>query len=363
MSTPRPLPEETGGAEAEVGLGWGEAAAPAAAAPSEPLLGRAERTALLRGERGEPRPAVLAMVGGGSARYERWPMLELVLERFRERLRTSLRELSTGDVDLSLEGIGARRFADHLESLPRPIPIAVLRAVEWDGYGLVILDRALAFTLVDLLLGGGRAAAPATGQARGFTSIERALIERFVGLVRADLGRAFEPVVPVRFTVERLETDPRFATVARPAESCVLMTLRIALAGRGGTLALVLPYATLERGREVLHLEYEAYEPLAARVFDRIREEAAARWPGARLALAHRVGRLEIGEASVVVAAAAPHRVEAFAACRYAIERIKQVAPIWKREHFEGGEVWIEGAVADPDDPEARARALAAACA
>ena len=117
------------------------------------------------------------------------------------------------------------------------------------------------------------------------------------------------------------------------------------------------------QGRRVRFLEYEAYEPLAARVFDRIREEAAARWPGARLALAHRVGRLEIGEASVVVAAAAPHRAEAFAACRYAIERIKQVAPIWKREHFEGGEVWIEGAVADPDDPEARARALAAACA
>ncbi len=252
MSTLRALPEETGGAEAEVGLGWGEATGPAAAAPSEPLLGRAERAALLRGERGEPRAAVLAMVGGGSARYERWPMLELVLERFRERLRTSLRELSTGDVDLSLEGIGARRFADHLESLPRPIPIAVLRAVEWDGYGLVILDRALAFTLVDLLLGGGRAVAPATGQARGFTSIERALIERFVGLVGADLARAFEPVVPVRFTVERIETDPRFATVARPADSCVLMTLRIALAGRGGTLALLLPYATLEPASEVL---------------------------------------------------------------------------------------------------------------
>jgi flagellar motor switch protein FliM len=252
VSTPRPLPKETGGAEAEVGLGWSEAVGPAAAAPSEPLLGRAERAALLRGERGEPRPGVLAIVGGGGAKYERWPMLELVLERFRERLRTSLRELSTGDVDLSLEGIGARRFADHLESLPRPIPIAVLRAVEWDGYGLVILDRALAFTLVDLLLGGGRAGAPATGQARGFTSIERALIERFVGLLRADLGRAFEPVVPVRFVLERIETDPRFAGVARPAESCVSMTLRIALAGRSGTLALLLPYATLEPAREVL---------------------------------------------------------------------------------------------------------------
>ena len=75
-----------------------------------------------------------------------------------------------------------------------------------------------------------------------------------------------------------------------------------------------------------------------------------------RLAIHHRIGRLEIGEASVVIAAASPHRAEAFAACRYAIERIKQIAPIWKHEHFEGGDVWIEGATADPDDDDAHGK-------
>ena len=69
-----------------------------------------------------------------------------------------------------------------------------------------------------------------------------------------------------------------------------------------------------------------------------------------RLALHHRIGRLEIGEASVAIAAASPHRGDAYAACRYAIERVKQIAPIWKREFFDGGDVWIEGATADPDD-------------
>ena len=77
----------------------------------------------------------------------------------------------------------------------------------------------------------------------------------------------------------------------------------------------------------------------------------------------HRVGRIEIGEASVVIAAASAHRADAFAACRYAIERIKQIAPVWKHEHFEGGETWIEGATADPDDQHARAEAERAACA
>jgi len=116
-------------------------------------------------------------------------------------------------------------------------------------------------------------------------------------------------------------------------------------------------------GRSVRYLEYEAYEPLARRSFDRIAAEVGVRWPGVRLALHHRVGRLEIGEASVAIAAASAHRADAFAACRYTIERVKQIAPIWKREFFEGGDIWIEGATADPDDARAREVAERAACA
>lgn len=115
-------------------------------------------------------------------------------------------------------------------------------------------------------------------------------------------------------------------------------------------------------GRTVLWLEYEAYAPLALSAFERIAREAAERWPDVTLAIAHRVGRLAIGDVSVIVAAGAPHRREAFAACRYGIERVKQIAPIWKHEHFEGGDVWIEGATADPTDDEAREVAAARAC-
>jgi molybdopterin synthase catalytic subunit len=115
-------------------------------------------------------------------------------------------------------------------------------------------------------------------------------------------------------------------------------------------------------GRKVTHLEYEAYEALAARAFERIAAEVAARWPGARMALHHRIGRIEIGDASVAIAVASPHRGDAFAACRYTIERVKQIVPIWKREFFDGGDVWIEGATADPDDAEALAKAERVAC-
>jgi molybdopterin synthase catalytic subunit len=116
-------------------------------------------------------------------------------------------------------------------------------------------------------------------------------------------------------------------------------------------------------GRGVRYLEYEAYEPLALKAFERISAEIAERWPSARLGLHHRIGRLEVGEASVAIAARSPHRGDAYAACRYAIERIKQIAPIWKHEFFDGGDVWIEGATAQPDDPQARAEAERIACA
>ncbi|HYE89257.1 MAG TPA: molybdenum cofactor biosynthesis protein MoaE [Vicinamibacterales bacterium] len=117
------------------------------------------------------------------------------------------------------------------------------------------------------------------------------------------------------------------------------------------------------KGRRVLHLEYEAYEPLAMRGLELILAEAGEQWPAVRLAIHHRMGRMEIGEASVVIAAASPHRADAFASSRYAIERIKQIVPIWKHEYFEGGDVWIEGATADPDNVDAREEALRIACA
>lgn len=115
-------------------------------------------------------------------------------------------------------------------------------------------------------------------------------------------------------------------------------------------------------GRRVHYLDYEAYEPLALRAFERIASEIATRWPDTRLALHHRTGRIEIGGVSVAIAAASPHRGHAFSACRYAIERVKQIAPIWKREYFEGGDVWIEGATADPEDQAALAAAERVSC-
>jgi molybdopterin synthase catalytic subunit len=96
-------------------------------------------------------------------------------------------------------------------------------------------------------------------------------------------------------------------------------------------------------GRRVHHLEYEAYEDMALPLMEQIAADAARRWPVSEVHMVHRLGRLEIGEPSVAVAAVSPHRAEAFAACRFAIDTLKASVPIWKKEFYEDGAVWLEG--------------------
>ena len=154
-------------------------------------------------------------------------------------------------------------------------------------------------------------------------------------------------------------------TVTRDPLDLQALTASIAkeAAGDGAVAGFTGLVRDLNQGRRVRFLEYEAYEPLAVRALELIVTEAREMWPDARLAMHHRIGRIEIGEASIIIVAASPHRAHAFAACRYAIERVKQIVPIWKHEHFEGGEVWLEGAVADPADEKARLAAYRIACA
>ena len=96
-------------------------------------------------------------------------------------------------------------------------------------------------------------------------------------------------------------------------------------------------------GRRVRHLEYEAYEDMALPLMEQIAAEAARRWPVSEVRMVHRLGRLEIGEPSVAVAVVSPHRAEAFAACRFAIDSLKASVPIWKKEFYEDGAIWLEG--------------------
>jgi len=135
--------------------------------------------------------------------------------------------------------------------------------------------------------------------------------------------------------------EPRCTLSERPLDVGAVVA-RVSGPGAGGIVTFVGTVRDESRGHRIRHLEYEAYAGMAEREMEKIADEAAAQWPGARVAMAHRTGRLAIGEIAVVIAAAAPHRAEAFAAARFAIDTLKQRVPIWKKEVAVDGESWVE---------------------
>ena len=152
---------------------------------------------------------------------------------------------------------------------------------------------------------------------------------------------AFLPPVSGGLGEPPMETAPAaFEVVEGPLN--VDAVLRKVNNPRAGAVVLFVGVVREFTGeRRTVHLKYEAYREMAVREMDRIGREVAGRWPSVRLAISHRVGTLTVGEASVVVAAAAPHRGDAFAAARYAIDRLKEIVPIWKKERWDDGEEWV----------------------
>ncbi|MDE2333425.1 MAG: flagellar motor switch protein FliM [Rhodospirillales bacterium] len=192
------------------------------------------------------------IIDAGLVSYERLPMLEIVYDRLVRILSTSLRNLTSDNVEVGIENIVSLRFGDYLNAIPMPAMLAVFAAEEWDNYGLMVIDSALVYSIVDVLLGGRRGTAAMRIEGRPYTSIERQLVERLIGVVLADLSQAFDPICPVTFRFDRLETNPRFATISRLSNAAVLARLRIDMEERGGRIELLLPYATLEPVRELL---------------------------------------------------------------------------------------------------------------
>jgi MoaE-MoaD fusion protein len=133
-----------------------------------------------------------------------------------------------------------------------------------------------------------------------------------------------------------------FELTPRPLDARRMETA-VAHKGAGAICTFTGVVRDSSRGRSVTHLEYEAYEEMATAQMRKIADEIAERWPEARVAMAHRTGRLEIGEPSVVVSVSCPHRAEAIAACKWGIDRLKESVPIWKKEHAGDGTYWIEG--------------------
>lgn len=184
--------------------------------------------------------------------YERLPMLEIVFDRLVRLMTTSLRNFTSDNVEVSLDHISSIRFGDYLNSIPLPAILAVFRAKELDNYGLMTVDSNLIYSIVDVLLGGRRGTTAMRIEGRPYTTIERMLVTKMIDVILDDMHQAFTPIKSVDFSLDRIETNPRFAAIARPANAAIMVKMRIDMEDRGGRVELLLPYATLEPIRNML---------------------------------------------------------------------------------------------------------------
>jgi flagellar motor switch protein FliM len=195
---------------------------------------------------------IRAIIDSAMVSYERLPMLEIVFDRLVRLLTTSLRNFTSDNVEVSIDRITSVRFGDYLNSIPLPAILAVFKAEEWENFGLFTINSSLIYSIIDVLLGGRRGNATVRVEGRPYTTIETNLVKRMIEVVLADAELAFKPLSPVKFNIDRVETNPRFAAITRPANAAILVRFRIDMEDRGGNAELLLPYATIEPIRGVL---------------------------------------------------------------------------------------------------------------
>jgi len=196
---------------------------------------------------------IYAILDKSMTAYEKLPMMEVVFDRLVRQLSTSLRNYTSENVDVNLDSMVSIRFDDYLNAMPQPTMMIIFRAVEWENFGMMTVDSSLIYAIVDVLLGGRKTPKGVRAEGRPYTTIEQDIVKRMLDVVLADLGVAFEPLSPATFHFERLESNPRFATITRPGNPALLVKLKIDMAeGRSGILDILLPHPTLEPIRDLL---------------------------------------------------------------------------------------------------------------
>jgi flagellar motor switch protein FliM len=193
-----------------------------------------------------------AMLERALLSYERLPMLEVVFDRFVRILSTSLRNYTSDNIDIDIRSITSLRFEDYINSIPMPALLTVFKVMEWENFGIITADGSLIYSFIDVLFGGRRSMRPIRIEGRPYTTIEQGIVRQISEIMLTDMGAAFDPLSPATFQFERMETNPRFATIARPADAAILLQLRVDMEERGGNMEVLIPYATLEPIRELL---------------------------------------------------------------------------------------------------------------
>lgn len=249
------------GAGVSAGAEGAAAAAPAdgAAAPAEGearVLNQDEIDLLLGFDGGNNGPdrnsGIYAILDRSMMAYEKLPMLEVVFDRLVRVLSSSFRNFTSDNVDVSIDSMVSMRFDDYLNSIPLPALLVVFRAVEWENFGILTIDSSQIYSTVDILLGGRRTAKPVRVEGRPYTTIEQDIIKRMAEMLLNDMSTSFDPLSPVAFLFDRIESNPRFAQITRPNSPVLVVRLRVDMEERGGIIEIMLPHATLEPIRDLL---------------------------------------------------------------------------------------------------------------
>ncbi|MCE2992855.1 MAG: flagellar motor switch protein FliM [Alphaproteobacteria bacterium] len=187
-----------------------------------------------------------AILGQNSASAGRLPMLEIIFDRFVRIVSSSLRGFTSFTVDVEVLQTKVTKFGEYMDRLPIPSMISIFKAIELDNFGLVVVDSPLTYSLIDILFGGRKVDPLLKVEGRPYTSIEQGIIDNIVELFLNDLSTAFDHVMPITFQPERLESNPKFASIARPEDVIVILKLSVKMENRFGKIDLVLPFSMLE---------------------------------------------------------------------------------------------------------------------
>jgi len=189
---------------------------------------------------------VKSLISYSQMALQRLPLLEVIFERLMKSLTTSLRIFTSSNVEVNIVNMVSMQFGDYIEQVEAPALISVVRSRQWQTLSLLSLSPQLIYTIMDRLLGGRNQTKDRGSKPLDFTPIERHLIKGLVKLILDDFSKSFTSVTPVTFVDERLEINPRFALIVRPADAVILTRLNIMLDGQAGEIEFCIPYASIE---------------------------------------------------------------------------------------------------------------------
>jgi flagellar motor switch protein FliM len=202
------------------------------------------------------RSGVQMLIDRAGSSQSKMPMMEIIFDRLISLVSSSYRSFTSFTVDVEIESNQTMRFGEYVEALPNPTLISIVKAVEWNSFIILRVDQPLTYGLIDILFGGRKAEPNLQVEGRLYTSIEQSIVHSIADVFLNELSTAFDPISPITFNLERIESNPRFATIARPEDTAIILRLKMKMESRNGYIDLVIPHSSLDPVKKILQKSF-----------------------------------------------------------------------------------------------------------